>query len=117
MFYVGDELWLEGGESSFDIPNFHTFSGSLRYPGGTKNWFDKGKLQSYQDPKTGITRPAIIHPSGTKEYYDRGKIQSFQDLKTGEWMPAEIWADGTKWWYDKGILVYDPNTHPWEVEK
>jgi len=81
MFYVGNTLWLEGKEWFSDIPNFPNFSGCIRYSNGIKFWYDKGKLHSFQNPKT------------------------------QEWMPAYIYPDGTKVWYDKGEVIYNPESY------
>ena len=116
MFYVGDILWMEKDEKEYEIPDFNNFSGCIRWTGGTKIWYDKGKWQSFQDLETQEWMPARIWRDGTKWWYDKGERQSFQDPKTKEWMPAIVWPDGTKWWYDKGELVDNPETYPWERE-
>ena len=71
----------------------------------------KGKLQSFQDPKTQEWMPAEIYFDGTKYWRNQNSVQSFQDPETGEWMPAIIYADGGKRWYDKGNRVEDPKIY------
>ena len=115
MFMVGDILWLEGEEYICDVPDLQNFSGCVHYLDGVKFWFDKGLLQSPQDPATGEWLPAQIFPNNRKCWYDKDKLQSFQDPKTKEWMPARIWSDGTIHFYDKGQLqsFQDPKTKEW----
>jgi len=114
MFYVGDVLWLEENENIYDIPDFKNFSGCFRRPSGTKECFDKGEWQSFQDPVTKEWLPADSYADGTKYWYDKGKIQSFQNPVTLEWMPAIIEADGRKYWLDEGKRVDNPKTYCWK---
>ena len=114
MFYVGDIFWLEKGEYICDIPNFDNYSGCIRYPSGSKFWYDKNLLQSFQDLVTGEWLPAISYSSGEKSWYDKGLRQSFQDPVTREWMPVTIDYYGRRKWHDKGALVIYPETYPWK---
>ena len=77
MFYVGDILWMETNQEV--IPA--NFIGGAFWPDKVKVWFNKGKIQSFQNPVT------------------------------KEWMPARINYKGSKQWYDKGIRISDPETY------
>ena len=110
MFYVGNILWMESGETTQDIPNFrHNFSGCVRWTWGSLEWFKNGFQQSLQDPVTGEWMPAVVWEDGKKAWYDHGAAHSFQNPTTGEWMPAVIDSDGRKYWYYHGREIINPN--------
>jgi len=88
MFYVGNILWMEIGETTQDIPNFPNFSGCVRWAWGRLEWFKKGLRQSPQDPETQEWMSSVINP------------------------PTMLYPNGRKLWYNKGILV-NPETYDW----
>jgi len=71
MFYVGNTLWLEMGDS---LPN--NFSGIARIQDGRISWYKKGLL--HRPAEEG---PAQIWPSGYLYWWEEGKILKQQTPK------------------------------------
>ena len=109
MFYVGDVLWLEEGESWKNIPDNYT--GCLYDSAQGYYWFRNLILQSPQDPITGEWLPSVVVDcfNGTKSWHQNGYLQSFKNPVTEEWMPSLVLSTGSKFWHNKGSLHSFPS--------
>ena len=67
--------------------NYETYEVRV-FPGGSKEWYQKGKLHR-------LDGPAFEGSSGTKSWYQNGKLHRLDG-------PACEYSDGSKWWYQNG---------------